>query len=279
MLRLCIAGLGRTGKEIAKLALEIPDIKVVMALCSINSDKRGKDLGEVCGVRDTGIIVDCPENLEHEIIKHQPQVVIDFTNPLAALHNAEIFAKMNVNMIIGTTGFSQSQQNKLANLAREHKVGIVLAPNITLGVNVLMLLANLATSILDSYDVEILEYHHKHKLDKPSGTAKKLAGEITKLSRLNNQKKDINVHAIRAGGIVGLHKVIVAGENDRIEIIHESFSRRVFAEGAIKAAYFVRNKAGFFEMRDVLNLEQVLSNCLAMNDYLVENIDSEEVVG
>lgn len=278
MLRLCIAGLGRTGKEIAKLALELPDTKIVMALCSPNSEKRGKDLGEVCGVRDTGVIVDCPENMEREIMKYKPQVVIDFTNSLSALHNAEVFAKMKVNMVIGTTGFSQSQQKKLLSLASEHNVGIVMAPNITLGVNTLMLLANLAASILDNYDVEIIEYHHKHKLDKPSGTAKKLAGEIIKHSRLNNFKKDVCVHAVRAGGIVGMHKVIVAGENDRIEIVHESLSRRVFAEGAIKAAYFVHNRVGMFEMRDVLNLNEVLSNYFAVSDYLVDNFNSEEGV-
>jgi 4-hydroxy-tetrahydrodipicolinate reductase len=276
-MKLCIAGLGRTGKEIAKLAIELPDTKIVMALCSPNSDKIGKDLGEICGVRDIGITVECPDDLEREIMKHQPQVLIDFTNPLSTMRNAEVFAKMNVNIVIGTTGLSRSQEKRLASLAREYKVGIVIAPNITLGVNVLMLLSNLAASILDNYDVEIIEYHHKHKLDKPSGTAKKLAGEIVKQSRLYNAKQDVSVHAIRAGGIVGLHKVIVAGENDRIEIIHESFSRKVFAEGALKAAYFLQNKVGLFEMRDVLNLSETLNNYLATTDYGIDSDGGEEI--
>ncbi|HHX23167.1 MAG TPA: hypothetical protein GX723_04010, partial [Thermoanaerobacterales bacterium] len=96
-------------------------------------------------------------------------------------------------------------------------------------------------------------------------------------SRLYNAKQDVSVHAIRAGGIVGLHKVIVAGENDRIEIIHESFSRKVFAEGALKAAYFLQNKVGLFEMRDVLNLSETLNNYLATTDYGIDSDGGEEV--
>ena len=142
------------------------------------------------------------------------------------------------------------------------------APNITLGVNVLMLLTNLASNILNNYDFQITEIHHKNKKDAPSGTAKKIAVEIQKgLRSSGNEDKNaqVPITAVRAGGVVGKHEVMIIGEDDKIEISHESFSRRAFALGALRAVRFIKGKAGFYEMNDVLNLKKVL------NDYLHED--------
>ncbi|QEK11520.1 4-hydroxy-tetrahydrodipicolinate reductase [Crassaminicella thermophila] len=268
-IRVCQIGLGRTGKEISKVLLQQDDIELVMGVCSENSPKIGKDLGEILNTRDTNIIVDSCSNLEENISKYKPDVAIDFSSPEATVRNAEILGKMKVSIVVGTTGFNEIQTKKLMSIAKNNNIGIVHAPNITLGVNVLMVLSNLAASILESYDCTITEAHFKGKKDAPSGTAKKIANEILKGMNIHNDidvhsldYNDIPIHAIRAGGIIGKHKVILAGEHDKIEIIHESFSRTAFALGALKAVRFVHKKAGFFTMNDVLNLRHVISRYL-----------------
>jgi len=265
MIRVCISGLGKTGREIAKVLMEQQDIKLVSAICSPNSDKKGKDLGEVTGYGSTGIIIESSDNLEQIIFRSKPDVVVDFSSPEAALKNAKVFSKMKVNIVIGTTGFSKIGLKKLLVLASKHRNAIVYAPNITLGVNVLMLLTNLASNILNNYDFQITEIHHKHKKDAPSGTAKKIATEIEKGIKASgslNENKEIPITAVRAGGVVGKHEVMIIGEDDKIEISHESFSRKAFALGALRAIRFVKGKIGYYEMSDVLNLKKVLGDYL-----------------
>ncbi|KNY29392.1 4-hydroxy-tetrahydrodipicolinate reductase [Pseudobacteroides cellulosolvens] len=265
MIRVCISGLGKTGKEIAKVLMEQQDIKLVSAICSPNSDKKGRDLGEVTGSSSTGIIIESSDNLEQVIFRTRPDVVVDFSSPEAALKNAKVFSRMKVNIIIGTTGFSKIGLKKLLVLATKHRNAIVYAPNITLGVNVLMLLANLASNILNSYDFQITEIHHKHKKDAPSGTAKKIAVEIEKGIKASgnlSENIEIPITAVRAGGVVGKHEVMIIGDDDKIEISHESFSRKAFALGALQAVRFAKGKVGYFEMSDVLNLKKVLGDYL-----------------
>ena len=265
MTRVCICGLGKTGKEIAKILLDQKNIKLVAAVCSPSSDKKGKDLGEVIGCSNTGIVMEGSDNLETIIFRTKPDVAIDFSNPEASIKNARIFSRMKVNVVIGTTGFSKISLKKLFILANNHRNGIVYAPNITLGVNVLMLLTNLAANILSNYDFQITEIHHKHKKDAPSGTAKKIAVEIEKgllSSGALSTSAEVSINAIRAGGVVGKHEVMIIGEDDKLEISHESFSRRAFALGAIRAVNFIHGKTGYYEMNDVLDLKKV------MNDYL-----------
>ncbi|QNU65677.1 4-hydroxy-tetrahydrodipicolinate reductase [Ruminiclostridium herbifermentans] len=262
MIKICIAGVGRTGKEISRAILNDKDLHIVSAICSPNSKSLNKDLGKVIGTDDTGIIISSSEKLEQVIFKDKPDVVIDFSNPKAALKNAVIFSKYKVNIIIGTTGFSSYQLKKIYVLARKYKNGILYAPNITLGVNVLMLLTNIAASLLNNYDFQITEVHHKNKLDSPSGTAEKIACEIQNgLKNVGSpiaNSYQIPINSVRAGGVIGKHEVMIVGEEDKIEISHESFSRKAFAEGAIKAAKFIHKKSGYFEMKDVLDLEKVL---------------------
>lgn len=265
MLRVCLSGLGKTGKEIARVLLEQKDMKLVSVICSPDSQNQGKDLGEILSVGSNGIKVESSDNLEYVIFKTRPDVVIDFSSPESALKNARVFSRMRVNIVVGTTGFSKMGLRKLKVLSRKYHNGIVYAPNITLGVNVMMFLTNLAANILNDYDFEIMEIHHKHKKDSPSGTAVKIAGEIAnglKSAGIDREKEDIPISAIRAGGVVGKHEVMIVGENDKIEISHESFSRKAFALGAVKAVKFVYGKTGYFEMSDVLNLQKVLIDYL-----------------
>lgn len=262
MTHVCLIGLGRTGMEIARILLDQRDIKLVGAICSEFSAKAGKDIGEVLGLPATGARVYTTNQIKTVIEKLKPDVFVDFSNFKATMKNIKIITEHAVSMVIGTTGFSRTDLLRMMVLSKKNSSGILYAPNITLGVNVMMLLSNIAARILTEYDFEITEAHHKFKKDSPSGTALKIAGEVEKGLESSGVELEetIPIHAIRAGGIVGLHKLMIAGENDKIEIVHESFSRKAFAAGALKGIRFIKNKKGFFEMRDVLDLDKVLAS-------------------
>lgn len=262
MTHVCLIGLGRTGLEIARILLEQRDIKLVGAICSEFSSKAGKDIGEILGLPATGARVYLPGQLKAVIEKLKPDVFVDFSNFKATMKNVKTITEHGVSLVIGTTGFSRTDILRMMVLSKKNKSGILYAPNITLGVNVMMLLSNIAARILSDYDFEITEAHHKFKKDSPSGTALKIAGEVEKGLESSGVELEetIPIHAIRAGGIVGQHKLMIAGENDKIEIVHESFSRKAFAAGALRGIRFIKNKKGFFEMRDVLDLDKVLAS-------------------
>lgn len=269
MTAICLSGLGKTGKEIAKFLLEQDHLNVVAAICSPNSSKKGQDLGQVIGVSNTGVIMECADDLEQVIFRTRPDVVVDFSNPKAVLKNAKIFSKLKVNMVIGTTGFTDTELQKLYLLSKKYRNGIVYAPNITLGVNVLMVLSHLAATILNNYDFQVTDVHHKYKKDAPSGTAIKIAAGIEEGLRTSNpaaKNIQVPINAVRAGGVIGKHEVSIFGEEDSIIISHESFSRKAFAVGALKAIEFIKDKVGYYEMKDVLNLREIL------NAYLEKEI-------
>lgn len=268
MIRVCLIGIGKTGKEIAKMLFQRSDMKLVAAMCSPNSDKKDRDLGEIIGLKQIGIKVDSTDKLEETILKSKPDIVVDFSKPEATLRNAHITSKMKVNMVIGTTGFSELDLKKLETLAHTNHTGIVYAPNITLGINVVMILTKLASILLNDYDFQITEIHHKNKKDIPSGTALKIANEIEtglSYSGKNVNKVNIPINSVRAGGVVGKHEVLIVGEDDRITISHESFSRKVFALGATHAIKFIQNKIGFYEMSDVLCLSKIIEDLYMSN--------------
>lgn len=259
MINVGIIGLGRTGRDIAKELLLQDNINFVSAFCSPSNANVEKDLGKILELPATGIPISSSDNLKEVIFQTNTEVIVDFSSPEIALKNARILAKMGVNIVMGTTGFTESDIETLYKLSLKYENGIVYAPNITLGVNVLMTLTNIASSILNNYDFHITEVHHKHKKDSPSGTAKKIATEINNI--LNGGTNDtVSVSSVRAGGVVGVHKVSIVGEHDKVEISHESFSRKAFALGAIKAIEFIHGKNGFFEMKDVLNLNSIMES-------------------
>lgn len=267
MLKVCLIGLGKTGREIAKMIFNQRGMKIVSAMCSPSSLKKHMDLGELIGIQEIGIKIEGTNKLEESILHSRPDVVVDFSNPEATLKNARIISQIGINMVIGTTGFSDLELMKIKKLATSNQTGIVYAPNITLGVNVLMVLTKLASVLLSDYDFQISEIHHKNKKDIPSGTAIKIANEI-EYGLLHSGKdlsdEKIPINSVRAGGVVGKHEVLIAGEDDRITISHESFSRKVFASGAVRAINFIHDKIGFYEMSDVLSLSNIIEE-LYMN--------------
>lgn len=263
MIKVCQIGLGRTGQYIAKGISKQKNMELVAAVCSPSSQKAGKALKDIITGINSDLIVASSQDLEEVILRTKPDVVVDFSNPKAAMKAAKLLAKLKINMVIGTTGFTEAEINELSNLAYKYHNGIVYAPNITLGVNTLMLLSNIAANILNNYDFQIIETHHKHKKDAPSGTANKIVLEMERgLKSSGVYSKDIPITAIRAGGVVGKHEVKIIGEYDKIEISHESFSREIFAQGTVQAVNYIYRKAGYFEMKEVLDLKRVPYDCI-----------------
>ena len=262
MTKVCLIGLGRTGTEIARIIMKQRDMKLVAAICSDFSSKAGKDIGEILGLPETGIKVYTSSQLNYVLEKLKPDVFVDFSNHKATMNYVSIISEKKAAMVIGTTGFSKTDIMRMKVLAKKNGSGILYAPNITVGVNVMMLLSNIVSRILSDYDFEISEAHHKHKKDSPSGTALKIADQIEEGLQYSGVKvsESIPIHSTRAGGIIGRHKLMAAGENDKIEIIHESFNRKAFADGALRGIRFIKGKKGYFEMKDVLELERVLAS-------------------
>jgi 4-hydroxy-tetrahydrodipicolinate reductase len=263
--KLAIAGAGgRMGRTLIEMALASGDLELAAALEVPGSPAIGKDAGELvghpCGVKITSDFADGVA---------KGDCLIDFTRPEGTLAHLEQCLKKGVRMVIGTTGLSPQQDERIAAAARE--IAIVKAPNMSAGVNVAFRLAETAARALgDGYDVEILEAHHRHKVDAPSGTALKFGDVIARalgreLARVavhgrkgevgERDPKAIGFHAVRGGDIVGEHTVMYIGEGERVEITVRSSSRATYALGALRAARFLRNKArGLYDMQDVLGL-------------------------
>ncbi len=264
--RIIVAGAaGRMGRSLLGLAYRDPEIQIAGAFEQAESPMIGRDVGELIGMPSINIPV-------HPDLRECVQlgsVIIDFTQPEAAPHHLDIALKTRRAMVIGTTGLSDAFIGKL--MAASKKIPIVQAPNMSIGVNLLFRLASLLGSSLDNrYDVEIVEEHHKHKKDSPSGTALELARVIAKARKIDfeahavygrkgitgeRKKGSIGIHAVRGGDVVGNHQVSFMAEGERIELIHKASSREAFASGALLAAKFVaKKKVGFYNMQQVLGL-------------------------
>ncbi len=224
-----------------------------------------KDCGEIMGKGKISIIVGC----DLAKIINQCDVVVDFTNPEASMVYLDICKVAKKAMVIGTTGFSDNQINKIHEAAQY--IPIVLSPNMALGVNLLFELVRKVSSLLDeSYDIEIIETHHRYKKDAPSGTAKKIAGIIAKEKGIKLDERavygrsgiigvrkegEIGIHAVRAGNINGEHTIIFNSSGERIELTHKAYGREAFAVGTLKAIHFILDKdRGLYSMKEVLNL-------------------------
>ncbi len=233
-------------------------------------DLLGSDVGVVAGVGELGVII----NEDLESLVDQFDVLIDFTAPAATLAHLELCRRHGKRIVIGTTGFSDEQKQWIE--AASGDIGVVFAPNMSVGVNLCFKLLDVAARVLgDDVDIEVIEAHHRHKVDAPSGTALRM-GEIVAeaLGRdLNDcavygregisaarERKTIGFETIRAGDIVGEHTVMFAAEGERVEITHKASSRMTFASGAVRAAGWVMSQpAGLYDMQDVLGLNQVSS--------------------
>ena len=263
--RVAIAGAsGRMGHMLIEAVRAAPDCRLAGALDVAGSPAIGTDaaafLGAASGVP---IVSDLRAGLA------DAQVLIDFTRPEGTLAHLAACRELGVQMVIGTTGFSDAQKAEIADAARD--IAIMMAPNMSVGVNVtLKLLEMAAKALATGYDIEIIEAHHRHKVDAPSGTALKM-GEVI-ADALGRDLKDCAVYAregitgerdpstigfsaIRGGDIVGDHTVLFAGVGERIEISHKSSSRATYAQGSLRAVRFLAGqKSGLFDMSDVLGL-------------------------
>ena len=265
MLNITIAGAsGRMGRALIESIIGAPEVRLHSALERAGGPFVGKDAGELIGVPCGITITDnIPAALEGS------DVLIDFTRPEATLHHMELCMKAGVNLVIGTTGFTAEQKQLISDATGE--IAIVFAPNMSVGVNLVFKLLEVATSILnEGYDIEIIEAHHRHKVDAPSGTALRM-GEViaSTLGRTLSEcavygregvtgerhPSTIGFATVRGGDIVGDHTALYAGIGERVEITHKASSRATFANGAVRAARFLAGKkSGLFDMQDVLGL-------------------------
>ena len=263
--KVAIAGAsGRMGRMLAQALVESVDCQLAGALDVADSVHIGNDatgfLGQASGVV---IKADLHAGLQHA------QVLIDFTRPEGTMAHVKACREKGVKMVIGTTGFSDEQKREIQ--AASQDIAIVMAPNMSVGVNVtLKLLEMAAVALANDYDIEIIEAHHRHKVDAPSGTALKMGEVIAQaLGRDLKQcavfdrqghtgarpNQAIGFSTIRGGDIVGDHTVLFAGIGERIEITHRSSSRSTYADGSLRAVRFLaQQQHGMFDMFDVLGL-------------------------
>jgi len=251
---LTIAGCcGRMGRSVAMLALRDWDALFALkgALELSGHDALGRDYGTVLGLTTT---LGLPVGDDAQAAISRGDVCVDFTTPDATITHVQVAQQLRKPMVIGTTGLSEAQLDTLR--AASQKIPIMFSPNMSLGVNALFELARLAAERLGSaFDIEVVESHHRQKKDAPSGTAKRLA-EVLAAAR-KQPMSAVPIHAVRAGDIVGDHTVILAGQSERLELTHRAHSREVFAQGALKAAQFIRGqRPGLYDMSDVLRAGQ-----------------------
>ena len=246
--RLVISGAcGRMGQTIARCALRDGGFAVAGALEAAGQTAVGSDYGAIVGQPlspPVAVSADARQALA------QGDVLIEFTTPEATVANVRLAAQLRKPVVIGTTGLTEAQRAVLVEASKT--IPLLLSPNMSVGVNVLFELAQLAATRLGlGYDVEVMESHHHEKKDAPSGTAKRLAEGLA--AARQQPASAIPVHAVRAGDIVGDHTVILAGPSERLELTHRAHSREVFAQGALRAAQFlVRQRPGLYDMSHVL---------------------------
>jgi 4-hydroxy-tetrahydrodipicolinate reductase len=264
MIDVVVAGAaGRMGGRIIALARESADLRVVAALERPGHPALGRDAGEAAGAGR----LDVPITVDPRPALARDRVLVEFTAPAATLDHVRVAAAQGARAVIGTTGLSGAQVDELRTLTG--RIAVVFSPNMSVGVNVAFrVLALMARALGDEYDVEITEIHHRMKKDAPSGTAAKMAEVIAKaLGRDLGEvgvygrhgfvgergPKEIGVHALRGGDVVGEHTVVFSTLGERLELTHRAHSRDTFVGGALRAIRWVADaKPGLYSMHDVL---------------------------
>ena len=265
MIRVAIAGAsGRMGRMLIEAVQNAPDCTLAGALAHAGNPLIGQDatawLGHASGVKVTDDLA---------IGLADAQVLIDFTRPEGTLAHLAACRERGISLVIGTTGFSEAQKAQIAEGAKD--VGVVLAPNMSVGVNVVLGLLDIAARALnEGFDIEIVEAHHRHKVDAPSGTALAMGESVAKALGRDlkacavygregvtgeRDPSTIGFATVRGGDIIGDHTVLFAGTGERIEISHKATSRAVFAQGSLRAARFLAGRTpGLYTMADVLGM-------------------------
>ena len=256
---------GRMGRTLVQVSDDVPLARIAAAVASDRSIRIGQDIGEVAGVGRMGVLI--TSNAADAF--SACDVGIDFSNHAASVNYAKAAAALGKPLVIGTTGFSDDELDEIH--IASYDCPIVLSPNMSVGINILSSLLEKTAQMLDTeYDVEIMEMHHRNKIDAPSGTALSLGRAVAKgrgieleqamsIGRAGNVGKriegEIGFSSLRGGDVIGDHTVIFAGEGERLEFTHKATSREVFAYGAFKAASWALNQPnGLYSMKDVLGL-------------------------
>jgi len=265
--RIAVVGAnGRMGRVLIEATEHAEGAELGAAFARQGSPLVGQDAGMVAGTGNIGV----PVSDDMAAACSDFDVLIDFTSVDATMHHLEICRTSGRGVVIGTTGFSDAQKQDLIDAARE--IPIVFAPNMSIGVNVVLRLLQQAAELLGpGYDVEIIEAHHRHKVDSPSGTALRM-GEVVAdaygrdLSRVAvygregitgaRDAETIGFATVRGGDVVGDHTVLFAGIGERIEVTHKASSRMTFAKGAVRASIWLKDRApGLYDMQDVLGIK------------------------
>jgi len=269
MIRVAVVGAsGRMGLCLIKAAELAEKTSLSVAITRSGSASLGKDAGDLVGIGAINITVQ--DDLSK--VLDQFDVLIDFTRPEPSMQYIELCRQAGKQVIIGTTGYSDEQKAQIAVAAKD--IAIVLAPNMSVGVNLSLKLLEMTAKVMGDYtDIEVIEAHHRHKVDAPSGTALRM-GEVI-ANTLGRDLKDCAIYGregdtgerdrktigfstIRAGDIVGEHTVMFADEGERVEITHKATSRMTFANGAVRAAVWLEaQKNGLYDMQDVLGLKEI----------------------
>ena len=270
MIKIVVTGCtGRMGQFISKLIIENENTKLVAAVEMENHPAIGQDIGVMTGIGEVGV------KISSDFISaiENADVYIDFTAPEASLKFLTLASSKGKAAVIGTTGFTASDMEFIKKEAE--KIPVVLAPNMSLGVNLLFYLTKKITEVLKDkqYDIEMVERHHRHKLDAPSGTAVKL-GEIVaetvgkeldeiikwgRHGRSDNERSasEVGIMSLRGGEIVGEHTVYFSGSAEELIVTHRAYSREAFAQGAVNGAIWIADKSnGLYDMQDVLGLKE-----------------------
>mgnify|MGYP000881307675 CR=1 FL=1 len=275
MIKVAVTGVnGRIGSKIIKALLKEEGIEVVAAIGSPNTPLEGKDVGGVIGVGKMGVPINGAQKLAEVLKRTKVDVLIDFTVADAAVNTIKISAECGVDVVVGTTGFSDEQIGLIKESIEKNNIKAVISPSMAVGVNVFFKVVRDVAKILNDYDydMEIIEAHHKNKVDAPSGTALKTYEIIAdELGRNKDESgvygrqgmigartsEEIGVHAVRGGDIIGDHTVLFAGDGERLEIIHRAHSRQSFVKGVIKAVRYVLEapEGKISDMGDVLGIK------------------------
>jgi 4-hydroxy-tetrahydrodipicolinate reductase len=266
MSRIAVVGAsGRMGLCLIKAVVSVKDTRFTAAIDRPESLTIGKDAGELAAIGTIGINVVA----DLAAVMDEFDVLIDFTCPDASMASIEQCRRAGKKIVIGTTGFNEQQKAEIAKASED--IAIVLAPNFSVGVNLSLKLLEMTAKVMGDYtDIEVIEAHHRHKVDAPSGTALRMGEVIAKTLGRDlkdcaiygreghtgkRDRKTIGFSTIRAGDIVGEHTVMFADEGERIEITHKASSRMTFANGAVRAAVWLADKdRGLYDMQDVLGL-------------------------
>lgn len=268
MLRVAVTGAaGRMGRTLIEAVNQTEGMQLSAAIVEPGSSLVGADAGELAGLGKLGVSL----SSSLESVLDQFDLLIDFTAPEVTIANLQLCLGAGKKMVIGTTGLNDQQKAQLESAGE--RIAIMFAPNMSVGVNLCFKLLEIAAKALGDdggYDIEVIEAHHRHKVDAPSGTALRM-GEVVADALGRDLKecavygrqgqtgarpaKEIGFETIRAGDVVGDHTVLFATEGERIEITHKASSRMTFAKGAVRAAGWLKNRdSGLFDMQDVLDL-------------------------